>query len=141
MDHEIFYTGQVKDGKIVGIPRKRINEELAYFEGKHIEVVIRKRKRQRTTQQNRLYWLYVEIIGEQLGYSKDECSEILKFKFLKTESVNEQTGECFEYIRGTSSLSTVEFLEFIENISQWVAQAFGIVLPAPDEQIKAKLDS
>ena len=136
MDREIFYTGQVKGGKIVGIPRKRINEELAYFEGKHIEVVIRKRKRQRTTEQNNTMWMYFTMIAEETGYSKDEVYGIVTKLYLTRTKVNEATGAIYEYIIKTSSLSTVEFNEFFEDIKRFAAQEFNLVLPDPNEQIK-----
>ncbi len=135
-DFQIYMTGKVVEGEMQGIPRKRLKEELRHFEGKPIELIIRRKKKHRSNQQNRLYWVYMGMIGEYLGYSKDEIHEICKYKFLKKETADETTGEIFQYIQSTSKLSTVEFMEYIENLYKWSAETFGLTLPEPNSQME-----
>jgi len=134
--YEIYKTGKVTNGELVGISRKKLKEELAYFEGVNVELIIRKKKKHRSLQQNKLWWLYMGMLGEYLGYDKDAMHEICKFKFLKKEAVDETTGLIFEYIESTSKLSTVDFMELIEKLYQWSSETFNVTLPPPNTQVE-----
>lgn len=103
---------------------------------KEFEVVIKSKKKDRSTHQNRYYWLCVSIVAGELGYSKDEMHSIIGYKFLKRERVNETTGEVFEYIESTTKLTTVEFIEFMDSFRLWSAEALNISLPLPNEQFE-----
>lgn len=127
----IIIFADVINGKFCGFNRRKLIEELKYFEGKRIECKIQK-KSKRSIQQNRWYWMCVDIISKHLGYSKDEMHEIIKFKFLKREKINEQTGEIFEYIKSTTLLNKDEFCEFMDNLIEWSGGIFGISLPMPE---------
>jgi hypothetical protein len=78
--------------------------------------------------------MYVTIMSNELGYTKDEMHEILKYKFLKKEKVNENTGEIFEYIGSTAKLTKGEFVDLIEDLVRWSSESLGIILPMPGEQ-------
>lgn len=106
---------------------------LSFPKGKRLVITVSDKTR-RTDRQNNLLHLYFGIIGKELGYSKDEVKEILKFKFLKREKVLEQTGEVVTYIGETSKLTKEEFSEFIEHIIEWCGTNFGITLPLPGDQ-------
>ena len=129
-----FYA-DVKDGKLSGYSRCNFEKELWKFESKRVEVRIQN-KSARTVQQNRLWWAYVTILSNDLGYSKDEVHEILKFKFLQKEKVDEKTGETFPYLGSTAKLSKIEFGELVDKLQQWAVEQFNIILPSPDEQMK-----
>lgn len=131
---KITYYSNVKDGKLQSNVSKSIALELKQFEGKRVEINIQKLKSSRSTQQNRLWWMYVGIIAKEIGYTKDELHEILKFKFLKKEKVDEKTGEVFEYVGSTAKLSKTEFAELVDGLIQWASDTFGIALPMPNEQ-------
>lgn len=47
-----------------------------------LEILIREYKKDRSTMQNSLYWKWLTIIGNELGYSKEEMHEQYKGKFL-----------------------------------------------------------
>lgn len=139
-DYTIYKTGKVVDGELQGISRQKLKAELGYFNGKPVELIIRKRKKHRSNQQNKYYWVLISIISDHLGYDRDTIHEIVKYKFLKKESVDNNTGEVYEYVCSTTKLSTVEFLEYVENIIRWSAETFSIVLPLPNEQIEIELN-
>ena len=103
-EYEIVYYGAVKDGQLTGIPKKKLQRELQYFEGVSVELIIRKKRKIRSYEQNRLWWLYQTILADHTGIDKNDMHEICKFKFLKTEAVNEKSGEVFEYIKSTTKL-------------------------------------
>jgi len=130
----LTYYSNVKDGKLQKNVSLQIAEELNHFEGKRVEITIEKLKSTRSTQQNRLWWLYVTIIAKEIGYDKNEMHEILKFKFLKKEKVDERTGEVFEYIGSTAKLNKTDFADMVSDLIRYAAETFDIVLPLPGEQ-------
>lgn len=116
--------------------RKMLSETLLNFKGKDVEITIEKKRKKRSIQQNRLLWLYSTILANELGYSKYEMHEIVKFKFLQKEKADEKTGEIFKYVGSTATLTTTDFAGLINEIIQWAAETFSIVLPLPDEQLE-----
>lgn len=95
----------------------------------------------RTQGQNALYWsVYVpafqralrdhgEVISQQLAH------DLLKHKFLATPLVNPRTGEQIGVrTRSTTELDTKEFSQYLEDIEQWLANDFGVVMPGRSSQ-------
>lgn len=137
---KLNYYSDVKNGNLQKNIKELIAKELLHFEGKRIEITIEKVSSRRSKQQNRLWWLYIKIISDEIGYNKDELHEIAKFKFLKKEAVIEQTGEIMEYIGSTAKLNKSDFAELVNNLQRWAAETFNIVLPDPEDQFKMPLE-
>lgn len=134
MKHKYFTN--VTNGKIQKNVSLLIKQTLTEFEGKRIVITIEKKKSTRSAEQNSLYFLYVEILAKELGYTKDEMHEIIKFKFNRKHKVNEKTGEVLEYIGSTTSLSVSEFTEYLDSLRIWASEMFNVYLPLPDEQLE-----
>lgn len=134
MEVKHTYYSNVNDGRLQSNVSKSIALELKQFEGKRVEINIQKLKSTRSCQQNKYWWCIVSILSKEIGYTKDELHEILKFKFLKKEKVDEKTGEIFEYVGSTAKLSKTEFAEIVDGLIQWSSETFGVSLPIPNEQ-------
>jgi phage pi2 protein 07 len=132
---KIEYYGRVKDGQLFIGKRKDFDEAIKRFEGREVEVIVQKKRFIRSVQQNRLWWLYMDILHKKLGYSKEEVHELCKFRFLKREKVIESTGEVMEYLESTTRLTRTQFAETIDKLVQWAAE-MNIVMPLPNEQLK-----
>ena len=132
---KLEYYSDVKGGNLQTNVRKKIAEELKQFEGKRVQVRIEKLKSKRSIQQNRYWWLAMTILGNELGYSKEETHQLMKFKFLKRERVVEKTGEILEYIESTTTLSKSDFADMISEMVRWSAN-MGIIIPLPGEQLE-----
>lgn len=141
MGDVLSYFGRVENGELT-LPRRMRKEILAAFEGKAIEVIIRKKKKHRSTQQNRYYWgvvvelikNYLQEVDPQVIWTPEKVHELLKFKFLRCQKVNPDTAEIeFEYTRSTTDLSTSEFMDLIAQIQQWSAETFDLYIPDPNE--------
>ena len=117
-----------------GLPKNKIRKELDYFEGKSVEMIIRRKIKRRTSQQNKVLWWYCTTIGDYTGDRKEKIKSMAQQEFLLEEEVNETTGRIFKFVRDTSDLSTVEFNKFLTDIQQWAAEEFGVVLPDPDPE-------
>lgn len=120
--------------------KKAIEEAILSFPvGKRLELRV-KILSQRSDRQNRYYWQLVHIIANHIGHTKEETHEIIKFKFLKREAVDEATGELFEYLESTAKLSKEEFGEFITSLQHWSATALRLPLPNPGEDLEMPFD-
>lgn len=106
------------------------------------EVIIRPLKSKRTQQQNKYYWVVMKLIGEYLGYTKDEVHELFKEMFLEFEEstivIEKKVGVKGQNIiekeikvyPSTTKLNTQEFNQYIEEISRFMAD-LGFVVPPP----------
>ena len=155
------FFSTVKDGKLQKNTTQNILQELAHLEGKRVVITIEKQKSSRSLQQNSLYWVYIDILSQELGHSKDEMHELVKYKFLKLKRfisvvngksvilaledgiyVDVSTGEIhdiekvepYDKIGSTATLTKSEFIDFVDNLITWAKDFLGITLPSPEEQ-------
>lgn len=94
-------------------------------------------KRRRSNEQNAYLWGIVypavsdalyEAWGERL--TTDEVHIMMKGMFLSRPIVNRQTGEEISKVWPSSAtLNIQQFSEYIEQISKFVAQSFGVCIP------------
>lgn len=123
-----IFFGTVKHNKVIFEKVDLLNGYLISLEGKDIEIVIRKRKKNRTLSQNNWYWsCVVGIAAEHFGYEPDEMHEAYKFLFLRKHVEGKP-----ETVRSTTSLTTVEFSSYVEKCRQFCAEE-EIVIPDPGE--------
>lgn len=99
----------------------------AGFEGKHVEVVLRARRRQRSLPQNNFYWAaIVTALAEETGHTPMEIHEALKHQFLS------RVEGKLEITRSTADLTTAEFSEYCERCRVLAAE-LGVNVPNPGE--------
>tara|TARA_R100001510_G_scaffold18109_2_gene15515 strand:+ start:2889 stop:3272 length:384 start_codon:yes stop_codon:yes gene_type:complete len=120
--------GKIENGKLILENEEKFNKSLKYFEGKNIVLKIREVEMQRTIEQNSLYWVWIDILASELGYQKNEMNQLIKYKFLKKDVVNEK-GQKEVRLMSTTTLSKKEFSQLMENIYFWSNDTFNIVLP------------
>lgn len=149
-DIKLSYYGKVKGGKIT-LPRKRLQKEVAStFEGHGIEVIFQRKRNRRSSQQNRYYHGVVipMVLNAFIDLGHDLQSgnaghhemihEILKERFLDNGiELSDANGEVIEGPCSTTRCTTVDFMEYLERIAQWAAEALNIVIPEPNEQLEA----
>jgi sulfur transfer complex TusBCD TusB component (DsrH family) len=155
------FFSTVKDGKLQKNTTQNILQCLAPLEGKRVVITIEKQRSSRSLQQNKLYWVYIDILSKELGHSKDEMHELVKYKFLKLKRfisivngksvilaledgiyVDVSTGEIhdiekvepYDKIGSTTTLTKSEFIDFVDNLITWAKDFLGITLPSPEEQ-------
>lgn len=134
---EFFF--HIKDGQITN-PRvvRRYFDELV--DGSY-QCKIEKGKK-RSNRQNSFYWACVlPLVKEGLQYNgfrevKDEedAHMVMKSMFLKSKVINEVSGDIIEIIKETKKLTTVEFMTYIEEITQWAAEYLTVTIPEPNSQ-------
>lgn len=121
--------GKIVKGKIIFDDKSKFLNDVAKFNDDiKIVIEVREAKDIRTNAQNRLYWKWVEIISNELGYQdKQEIHNILKYKFLlKEEMIN---GEIHQGLKSTTTLTKEEFGKLTQDIFFWANDTFNINLP------------
>lgn len=122
-----IFHGKVVEGKLVLDKKDRFNEYLKKISG-DIMVVLKRPAKNRTLQENKYYWFMLELIGNELGSSKDEMHQAFKLLFLK-KPINEKLFT----VKSTSTLNTLEFEDYLENIRRFASLELNIYVPLPNE--------
>ena len=142
----LSYYGRVRDGKIE-LPKKRFQKEVvSAFEGHGIEVIVKRKRKQRSTPQNSYYWgvvvpmildAFIDLGNDLQSGNKQHIQMIhdfLKERFLDNgpDLVDANAEQC----KGPSSTTyctTVDFMEYLDRVAQWAAEALNIAIPEPSE--------
>ena len=123
----IFFA-TIKKGKVIFNNVQLFNNYLLSLEGKDVEVVVRKPKKERSNPQNRYYWgVVINLLCETTGYTPEEMHEALKMLFLKDNTRKIPT------LRSTTELTTIEFEDFLEGVRVWAASELNCIIPLPNE--------
>ena len=127
------FLGEVKEGKLLFQDKDLLKTHIESLEGKEVDVVIRRHRKERSHRQNRYYWVaVVGIPAQHFGYLPEEMHDAFKMLFLRWEWEGKRSK-----VRSTTQLTTVEFSEYVEKCRQWCAEQ-DIFIPNPqgvsDEQ-------
>lgn len=140
-DEKLIFNGMVEDNGEITLPRRFNTDVARLFQGREIVLTVERKRKKRTLDQNAYYWaVIVEQICEAMNDAGEnvtpkEVHEFLKFRFLKVQKINQETGEVlWEYGRSTSSLKTFEFSLFLDDCIQFAAEYLGIKIPLPYTQ-------
>jgi len=155
-------TTSRKDFRIIAYSKAEIAKAIRILsnwggvsEKNQIEILIRPYKRNRTREQNNLYWKWLSVIEADTGQDAEELHEYYKGKFLARILVrdNEKYAEMSERVKkvradgyheiadqmrahimfmtSTSALTTKQFSEYMDMIDRDAAEV-GITLPQPE---------
>ncbi len=122
------HRGSVKDGKF--LPDDPIKFKLAFstFEGKHVDVVVKKKSRSKDRQYRYLYSVVYQLIADQVGTTPDIIDDLMKRKFM------------FDIVLGARvpkkkrAVTNEEFNQYITNVINWAEGFFdGLRIPEPNE--------
>lgn len=142
MNIELNYNGTVNENGILMITnRKNFDKEVSIFKGKPVEIIVKRKKSQRSHPQNRYFHgVALPIIRARLidlgfeeAYSKEWVKDFVKVSCLKIEVANPATGEAMESLGKTSALTKSEFADMVERLERFCAEKLDIILPMPGE--------
>ena len=126
--------------------RKFIADAIKSFSGKEIEMIIKRKYKQRSTVQNAFYWgitlpFFQNLFHEAWGEIRpiEEIHEILKATCNYTEIPNPATGEIQRIPKSTTELTTSEWMDFELQMDQFARDFFNATLPKPNEQTTLNL--
>lgn len=121
------FTGKVEKGKLVLMNPEMFEAHVRSLEG-DVTLTIKRRRKDRSNEQNKYYWgVVVKILGDSFGYLPEEMHEALKLKFLLVEDRPLKT------VKSTAGLSTVEFEDLMTKIRMWAQTEHNIYIPLPNE--------
>lgn len=103
-------------------------------ENKIYEVDIVLYRKKRTLPSNCLYWLWIKCISDETGNDKDDLHDFFKQKFIGF-TTKEIKGTTVYKPPSTAELNTLQFKEFLDNISAFAGSELGIILPCPEDLI------
>ena len=139
--NSITITSKVDQGRLVR-NKGKIKNAIQHFEGKEVELVIRKKKRQRTTPQNAYYFgviipITINAINDEWGeiWGIDKTHDFYKQMFLYEEKVNEQTSEVIKIPKSSTENTTIEQEEFHLQCKEFLKEWFNVDVPLPNEGI------
>ena len=144
---DLRYLGRVTPQGDIRLPKHVGAEVRAAFTGKDIEVIFRRPRKQRSSEQNRYYWGAVipavlqgfRDLGNDLDPGNPEHAEVvhqyLKARFLPPREVADASGEAHRLPGSTAGLSTAQMMDYIAAVQQFAAEFLNVNIPEPGEQI------
>ena len=87
----------------------------------------------RSQKQNKLFWMWMTLIADEVGHTKVEMAEILQQAILGEISfVSKLDGEQITTPKRPKQLTVAEFTNFLEQIDFWAGE-HGMRLPKPED--------
>ncbi len=142
-DLTIKHTAKVQANKLVMDNRELFQWDLANFEGKNIELMIKGLKNTRSNRMNRYYWgvlmkALTDYFNLEQTFNKkidvETTHELMKMKFLGTNIFRLPGGEEMEALESSKNLTNTEYIAYFENIIAWSAEFLNLILPLPNEE-------
>ena len=93
---------------------------------KLMELTIKPYKKNRSLEQNALYWKWMMICADELGYTKEGMHQTFMHELLLPIIVDTPLGEIVEYT--TTKLKVKEMASYMEQVS-FTAGQMGVKLP------------
>jgi len=123
---QLIYTDQDRLTFLANAMKIPLNGKKCYI------AEIKPFRAQRTVKQNRLLFMWLNLISKETGNDVDTLLEYFKQKHLSWHT-KEVFGEDVVERISTSKLNTAEFTVFLEAIRVQMIQDYAIVLPSPGE--------
>lgn len=127
----MLFRAVIKEGRLRSKVLSHLIKEAK--EGEVFWFEVKNDKPKRTTRQNSLYWLYLTIISDETGNSKEDLHEYFKLNLLgyETHKILTRDGKEIEFqkLRSTTKLSKQEFSEYMDRIERLT----GIPIPDVNE--------
>lgn len=117
-----------------------------FTDNERVTVEIKTRRTPRTLKQNAYLHMCLQMISDETGNTLDRVKTTLKDMYARKplldkdgeQIYNKDTGEQAFYIQDTSDMDTLESMVFTENVRMFAIDFVGLILPLPEQQIKAK---
>jgi len=95
-------------------------------------ITIEDYKLKRSIAQNKLMWLWIELISKDSGESKKYIHKFINTDFIEQE-FNEVMGKVINTSKTTSELNTKEFSVMLNEFERHMNEFQGWLLPRPDD--------
>lgn len=154
MERKVETYGSVTAGKLSISYRSKFEQAIRCLPDCRVRVTVEKLYRKRSTftengtGQNGFYHHIVVTYYQQGAWetqqrtlTHDQAHEELKNNCNYKEYYNEETGTVMRTILSTSTLTTIEFEEYLQRCREFIEEWFSIRVPLPNEQGELELKS
>lgn len=121
-------TFLVKDGKTVKAWKYDLRDYLTSLPDGSYTITVQKAKKSRSLEQNKLYWKWIAIISEELGYYPEELHEAFTDQFAPIYTTRGLDGKPKQKRTRTSQMSVEQMSKYMDRISHFCAE-HSIKLP------------
>jgi hypothetical protein len=139
MKQALQFTGLVTDGKLPREVAEQIGRAIRGFDGKRVVLSLALAKKARSSRQNAFYWSQIVpriqdlFLENGTRLTPEETHDFLREHVGRlTRIVEDPSGVRQRIIQSSTSLSTIEFEDYLTAIRAWAA-ALGVALPLPNE--------
>ena len=122
--------------------KAKILQAIKSFDGKEIEIIIKRKRKSRSNPQNAYYFGVIipitqRAINDEWGeiWSIQKTHEFLKNMFLFEERTNHDTSEIIKIPKSTTENSTLEQEMYHTQIRNFLLEWFNVNIPLPNEHI------
>jgi hypothetical protein len=95
---------------------------------------VSKKKKKRSPSQNSLYWMYLSCIKDETGNDVDSLHKHFREKYLPI-TTSYLGSSLIEKLTSTTTLTTVQFKDYLDQIVAFAATELSIILPDPNDLI------
>lgn len=147
MSNKLTYSGPVDESGRVDLPKRARKEIAQTFAGKHVVVTIERRRKKRSNEQLGYYFGviipyvvrgFIEAGNQLIEGNKDDHELVhafLKNKFLRNGiDINDLDGVVYQLPPSTTRASTVEMMQYFDDIIHFAADSLNTVIPPPNTQ-------
>lgn len=78
----------------------------------------------------------LNLVGYDEVKTDEQAKLIMKSMFLKSYTVNHNTGETIEFIKDTHELTTIEMMTLVDEVIKFCAENMSYQIPYPGEALK-----
>ena len=124
--------------KYSGLPKVLIYLETAP-DGDY-EITIKKRRKTRTSDQNRYMWgvVYTTLLKglQDAGWELTDTEQVHKFfleHFATEQIINKHTGEVVSIPSSTTDMDTVTFTAYLDQLKDFAIEFLNIEIPEPEK--------
>ena len=119
----------IANGGIIPENMRNYINAMKIYDGQKVVIMIAKPTKDRTLPQNKYLWsVPYKMISDETGNDVDSVHHYMAGMFLA-----HKTAGPIPAVRSTTTLTTVEFSEYIEVIIRWAAEFLNLYIPLPNE--------
>ena len=139
MSKQVVITNKVRNGRLN--ENHSIVKALKNFEGKVIEIVIKLKKKNRSSSQNSYYWaviipVTIQAIANEWGehWDREKAHDFYKMRFLQYEIVTDD-NKIVKVPKSTTENNTHDQEVFHKQCRDFIKEFFNVDIPLPNENI------
>ena len=124
--NKIKFGGTIKDGKFKIDNPEKYQQYISQLKDGRYKISVQRICNKRSTNQNSLYWVWMSILGNEIGEDAEDMHCTFKSMYLVDRSKK------IPIVKSTTSLSVLDFGEYMNKIDRW-ASTNGYLLPTPED--------